>query len=74
MLVYLPLCRVIEKYHNKTKWYKKRFLQGCSAVEFSFIKQRVAGANFAIVSYNICIIKPNMFYIERHLLTMHSNK
>ena len=33
------------------------------------LKQGVAGANFAPLSYNICIIKANMLYIDRHLLT-----
>ena len=42
-----------------------RFLQGGWAVEFLFKKQVVAGANLALISCNICIIKANMFYIDK---------
>ena len=49
-------------------------LQGGSAVEFSFIKKGVAGAYFAPTGFNIYIIKANMFYIDRHLLTKTINK
>ena len=38
------------------------------------LKKDVAGANFALVSCNICIIKANLVYIDRHLLTRNLNK
>ena len=50
------------------------FLQGGLAVEFSFVKQGVAGVNFEPVSYNIFVNKANMIYIDRHLLTNNLNK
>ena len=50
------------------------FLQGGLAVEFSFVKQGVAGVNFEPVSYNIFVNKANMIYIDRHLLTKNLNK
>ena len=42
-----------------------QFLQGGWTVQFLFIKQVVAGANLAPISYNNCIIKANMFYIDK---------
>ena len=38
------------------------------------LKKDVAGGNFALVSCNICIIKANLVYTDRHLLTRNLNK
>ena len=38
------------------------------------LKQDVAGANFVLVSCDICIIKANLVYIDRHLLARNLNK
>ena len=40
-------------------------------VELSFIKQGVVVARFEPVSYDICILKAKIFYMDKHLITIN---